>query len=100
MSQPEDGVQPRHVSVLPAEVVSLLDPRPGQIFVDATVGAGGHALLLARAVAPLGRVIGLDRDDAMLALAAPRLVGLPVTLVQSSFEDLREILAEQGMDRV
>src|SRR6516165_214297 len=43
MTHPDAGAQPRHVSVLPAEVLAALSPQPGQVLVDATVGAGGHA---------------------------------------------------------
>src|SRR5262245_13941140 len=48
-----DPSGPRHVAVMPAEVLHWLAASPGQVLVDATAGAGGHALLLARAVAPL-----------------------------------------------
>jgi 16S rRNA (cytosine1402-N4)-methyltransferase len=92
--------EPRHVSVLPAEVVQYLDPAPGQAFVDATVGVGGHTRLLAERVGSTGRVIGLDQDAAMLALARPRLEGLPVTLVQANFDRLREVLDELGIGAV
>jgi 16S rRNA (cytosine1402-N4)-methyltransferase len=81
-----------HVSVLPAEVLAHLAPVPGQTVVDATVGAGGHARLLAERVAPNGRLIGLDRDPAMLELARRRLEGLPVTLVHANFNRLRTVL--------
>jgi 16S rRNA (cytosine1402-N4)-methyltransferase len=91
---------PRHVSVLPAEVLAALDPRPGEAFVDATCGAGGHTRLLAERVAPGGRVIALDRDPAMLELARPRLEGLPVELVQSGFDGLEDVLAGLGLTRV
>src|SRR4051794_10300589 len=67
---------PRHESVLPAELLRLLDPQPGETWVDCTVGAGGHSKLLAERLLPGGRLIGLDQDDAMLALARPRLDGL------------------------
>jgi 16S rRNA (cytosine1402-N4)-methyltransferase len=100
MHNPEAGAPPRHVSVLPVEVLQLLDPRPGQVFVDATVGAGGHTLLLARQVGPAGRVIGLDRDAAMLARARPRLEGLPVTLVQANFDQLRSVLRDLNLEQV
>jgi 16S rRNA (cytosine1402-N4)-methyltransferase len=83
-----------HIPVLVDEVLQLLDPRPGQIIVDCTVGAGGHTRLLAERVAPGGRIIGLDQDAAMLELARPRLAGLLVTLVQRNFEDLPEALDE------
>ncbi len=85
---------PHHVSVLPAEVLQLLAPGPGQVFVDATVGAGGHARLIAERLVPGGRLIGLDQDPAMLDLARPRLEGLPVTLVHANFDQLRQVLDE------
>ena len=91
---------PRHVSVLPAEVLAYLAPAPGQVVVDATVGAGGHARLVAEKLLPGGRLIGIDQDPAMLALAGPRLEGLPVTLVQANFDRLPEILAELGLTTV
>lgn len=88
---------PTHVSVLPAEVLRLLDPQPGETWVDATVGAGGHARLLAQKA---GRVIGLDQDPGMLALARPALDGLPVTLVHANFDQLPDVLANLGIAAV
>jgi 16S rRNA (cytosine1402-N4)-methyltransferase len=82
----------RHVPVLVAEVFEYLAPGPGQILVDATVGAGGHARPLAERLASTGRLIGIDRDPAMLALAHRRLEGLPVVLRQAGFDDLRAVL--------
>jgi 16S rRNA (cytosine1402-N4)-methyltransferase len=100
MTEPQRPGGPRHQSVLPAEVLHYLGPAPGQVLVDATVGAGGHARLLAERVVPDGRLIGLDRDAAMLDLARPRLAGLPVTLVQSGFDRLRAVLDELGLPAV
>ena len=62
MSDAADSTQPRHVSVLPDEVLALLDPGAGETWVDCTVGAGGHARLIAERLGPTGRLIGLDRD--------------------------------------
>jgi 16S rRNA (cytosine1402-N4)-methyltransferase len=73
-------------------VLAVLDPQPGEVFVDATCGAGGHSLLLAERLGLRGRVIALDRDPAMLELAGPRLAGLPVTLVRAGFEELPDVL--------
>lgn len=87
----------RHQPVLAAEVLRLLDPRPGQTWVDATVGAGGHARLIAERLRPGGRLIGLDRDPTMLELARARLAGLPVTLVHANFDQLADVLATQGV---
>jgi 16S rRNA (cytosine1402-N4)-methyltransferase len=94
----------RHVPVMPAEVLDALAPAAGQTVVDATVGAGGHALLLAERLGPGGRLIGLDQDPAMLDLARPRLEALPsaapVTLMQANFDRLREVLDELGIAAV
>lgn len=97
-----DGLVPRHVAVLPAEVLRFLAPAAGQILVDATVGGGGHARLLAERLGPQGRLIGLDRDGAMLALAGPRLLGAgaSVMLLQASFDRLRQVLDELDLDAV
>ncbi len=88
---------PRHVAVLPAEVLSLLQPQPGQTFVDCTVGAGGHARLLAERLGPDGLLIGLDQDPAMLELARPRLTGCRVELRHTNFEHLPGVLAKLGI---
>ncbi len=96
----EDSPAPVHRPVLLDEVVSGLDPKPGAVLLDGTVGAGGHARALAERVGPSGRVIGLDRDPAMLALAEEATRGLPVTLVQSSYDDADSVLDDLGIDRV
>jgi len=97
MTNSASGAEPRHVSVLLAEVLAALTPQPGQVIVDATVGAGGHARLVAEHLQPGGRLIGLDRDPAMLELARKRVEGLPVTLVQANFDQLRLVLDDQGI---
>ena len=100
MSESVSGAEPRHVSVLPVEVLAALAPASGEILVDATVGAGGHSRLLAERVLPGGRLIGLDCDPAMLDLARSRMAGLPVQLIQAPFSRLREVLDELNIDAV
>lgn len=100
MSAADDVAQPQHRPVLPAEVMQALDPQPGQIFVDATVGAGGHSRLIVDRLGAAGRLIGIEQDPAMIDVAAGRLQGLPVTLVHANFADLREVLDQLGVDRV
>ena len=92
----------RHVSVLPGEVLELLAPRPGGIYLDGTVGGGGHARLLLEASSPDGRLIGFDRDPAALAAAAALLApfGERVTLCRGSFAEIDEQLAALGIDQV
>jgi 16S rRNA (cytosine1402-N4)-methyltransferase len=97
MSDIGSGPEPHHVSVLATEVLQLLAPAPGQVVVDATVGAGGHARLIAERIGPSGRLIGLDQDSAMLDLARPRLAGLSVTLVHASFAELPRVLRDLGV---
>jgi 16S rRNA (cytosine1402-N4)-methyltransferase len=89
-----------HRPVLLDEVIGWLEPRAGAVLVDGTVGAGGHAAALARHVGPTGRIIGLDRDPAMLALAKEATAGLPVTLVHAPYSALREVLEELGVSLV
>ncbi len=100
MSDSVSGASPRHVSVLPVEVLAALAPEPGQVFVDATVGAGGHARLIAEQLGPDGRLIALDRDASMLELARPRLADLPVTRIHAPFSRLDEVLEELGVAAV
>jgi 16S rRNA (cytosine1402-N4)-methyltransferase len=53
-----------HVAVLSGELIDLLDPRPGEIAIDCTVGGAGHARLVAERIGPAGTLIGIDRDPA------------------------------------
>lgn len=96
--------EPHHVPVLPAEVLTYLALEPGQTVVDATVGVGGHARLLAEAVGPSGRVVGLDCDAEMLGVASVRLQppegATPATLVQANFDRLRDVLDDLGIAAV
>jgi 16S rRNA (cytosine1402-N4)-methyltransferase len=82
--------------------VELLRPRPDGLYLDATLGLGGHSQRLLEASAPGGRVIGLDRDPAALALARERLAwaGERLVTVAASFADLAEVAAGLGVDRV
>jgi 16S rRNA (cytosine1402-N4)-methyltransferase len=63
-----------HIPVLAGELIDLVDPRPGEIAVDCTVGGGGHARLIADRIGPSGMLIGVDRDpvaeERFAALAA------------------------------
>jgi len=55
-----------HIPVLLNEALQYLDPKPGDNFIDCTVGEGGHALAILKMTAPDGRVIGIDRDADMV----------------------------------
>jgi len=58
-----------HTPVLLREVIDLLDPKPGEVIIDATVGLGGHAHMFAEKVCSEGRVIGLEADEDNLKIA-------------------------------
>ena len=95
-----------HQPVLVNEVVAWLTPQEGasSIIVDGTAGAGGHTVALARRLGPAGRLVGLDRDPAMLALAEKAVketqIPLPITLVHAAYRDVRRVLDDLGIDRV
>jgi 16S rRNA (cytosine1402-N4)-methyltransferase len=92
--------EPSHLPVLPGETLRLLDPKPGETWVDCTVGAGGHARLIAEKLGNAGRLIGLDQDPTMLALAQTRMSGLPIALLHANFDQLPEVLANLGINSV
>jgi len=91
---------PRHVGVLISEVLAGLNPQPGGVFVDGTLGGGGHATAIAQRIGPTGRVVELDRDPAALEAAQTNLVGLPIEVVHANFCDLPELLAERNIAAV
>jgi len=82
-----------HISVLLKEVLTGIDPHPGQRFIDGTVGAGGHTQAILEASAPDGQVLALDADPAALALARQRLqaYGNRVHFVNANFSEMAAI---------
>ncbi|MGB2987734.1 MAG: 16S rRNA (cytosine(1402)-N(4))-methyltransferase RsmH [Phycisphaerae bacterium] len=91
-----------HTPALTRAVCELLDVRPGETIVDATVGLGGHARLFAEALGPEGTLIGLDVDPANLELARRALEGAAcrVELLHANFAELRETLDSIGIAAV
>ena len=89
-----------HVPVMLAEVLDGLSPQSGGVFVDGTLGGGGHTRALTERVGPGGRIIALDRDPAAIEAAARNLADLPVRPVRANFCDLPEVLAEIGVETV
>ena len=66
-----------HVPVLAGELIEALDPRPGMIAVDCTLGGAGHARLVAERIGPTGTLIAIDRDPTAEAAFAADEVGHP-----------------------
>lgn len=81
----------QHIPVLFHEVLDTLNPIPGGLYVDGTVGAGGHARGILKAISPEGKLLGLDRDPAALEIAESRLAefGNQVVLIHSSYSRLK-----------
>jgi 16S rRNA (cytosine1402-N4)-methyltransferase len=84
--------------VLLNEVLAVLNPQPGEIFVDATLGAGGHAEAILQRIQPNGTLYGIDQDPTALALAGERLAGFEAAFqpLQGNFSHLAELLPEEG----
>ncbi len=82
-----------HVPVLLQETVAALQPQPGGIYVDGTVGAGGHAAAVLSASAPDGQLYGFDQDRQALEIAGQNLAGFGdrVHLHQSNFRRLSQM---------
>jgi 16S rRNA (cytosine1402-N4)-methyltransferase len=87
-----------HVPVLLEETLELLAVRPGGLWVDGTLGLGGHAEAVLRRAAPDGRLLGLDRDQEALERARARLVPFGAC-VRLEHADYREIPARLGDER-
>ncbi len=97
-----------HTPVLLAEVCQALQPKPGAIVVDGTVGGGGHATELIRRIQPNGHLIGIDSDPVALqaaragidALLEQETIQACYTLVHGNFRDIAAIVQDQQCDVV
>lgn len=92
---------PVHQPVMPVEALAALDAGRGGLFVDATLGLGGHTELILRA-SPNARVLGIDRDAEAIALAKERLAefGERFEAVKSDYRQIKTVLAERGIQAV
>ena len=91
-----------HVSVLLHETVDGLNVRPDGIYVDATLGGGGHAYEVCSRLNDKGRFIGIDQDADAIKAAGERLAGFgeKVTIIRSNYRDMKPQLQSIGVDRV
>lgn len=94
-----------HIPVLLKEVVEVLNPQPGEFFIDGTIGSAGHAIEILKEILPKGRLLGIDWDKNNLRIAEERIKkafakdaknlfgkGSRITLVYGNYADLPEIL--------
>ena len=91
-----------HKSVLFDECMEHLDIKPGGIYVDGTLGGGGHSSGICERLGSEGLLIGIDRDEDALAAAKERLAGYQCKklFVQSNYSDIKDVLAENGIDGI
>jgi 16S rRNA (cytosine1402-N4)-methyltransferase len=91
---------PTHEPVMTDEVLAFLLPQRGGVFVDCTVGGGGHSLALLESGA--ARLVGIDRDADALEVVRPRLSAWRdrVDLVHADYRDLARVLDERGIGEV
>ena len=92
----------KHTSVLLHPTVEGLDIKPDGIYVDGTLGGGGHASLLCEGLSPEGTLIGIDRDRDALTAAEKVLAGYPCRkiFVQSNYSDIKKILADRNIEGI
>ena len=91
-----------HTTVLLHETVDGLNVRPDGIYVDATLGGGGHASEVCRRLSGTGRLIGIDQDADAIEAAGKRLEGFgeKVTIIRSNYRDMKPELHKLGIDGV
>ena len=92
----------KHKSVLLNETIDGMNIKPDGIYVDGTLGGGGHAYEVCRRLGEKGSIIGIDQDAAAIEAASARLkdFGEKVTIVRSNYCDMKSKLHELGIDKV
>lgn len=91
----------KHISVMLNETIEQLHIRPDGIYVDGTLGGGGHSLEICKRLTT-GRLIGIDQDADAIAAAQARLADYKdkVTIVRSNYAQMKEVLHNLGIDKV
>ena len=78
----------------------MLDLRQNGVYVDATVGLGGHTEEILKSIGSEGRIFGIDKDDEALKIAADRLSDKRVVLKKGSFSDMENLLSLEGVSEI
>ncbi len=91
-----------HYSVLLKETIENLNIRPDGVYVDGTLGGGGHAYQVASRLSEKGRLIGIDQDADAIAAAGERLseFGDKITIIRSNYANMKEELHRIGIEKV
>ncbi|MCK4259011.1 MAG: 16S rRNA (cytosine(1402)-N(4))-methyltransferase RsmH [Halanaerobiales bacterium] len=91
-----------HTTVLLEETVQYLNVKPEGIYVDGTLGGGGHSLKIAKALGSGGHLIGIDQDEVALEIAKKRLTPYleKITLVRDNFKNVKKALYYRGFEEI
>lgn len=91
-----------HIPVLREEVLTYLSPKSGGLYVDATIGLGGHSLSILKKSAPKGQLIGIDQDNMALSKCEKRLKVFKdrLRLIHGNFSDLQDLLKLHEVSKV
>ncbi len=92
----------RHASVLLEKTIEALRIKPGGVYLDGTLGGGGHACEVCKRLNDQGRFYGIDQDEAAIEAAGKRLeeFGEKVTIIRDNYCNAKEVLREKGVDHV
>ena len=92
----------QHIPVMPIEVIDYLNLQPGGIYLDGTIGAGGHATEILAQLSLEGKLIGLDRDAEALEICKDRFSASahPILTYKSSYDDFPKILSQLGISKL
>lgn len=92
----------KHYSVLLDETIENLNIKPDGIYLDGTLGGGGHSEAILKRLSPKGRLIGIDQDDAAIAAASERIsvFGDRVTILRNNYRNARTALEQIGITKV
>ena len=92
----------RHASVLLEETIAALNIKPDGVYMDGTLGGGGHACEVCKTLGDSGRFYGIDQDEAAVEAAGKRLeeFGEKVTIIRNNYCNAKEVLREKGVNSV
>lgn len=92
----------KHYSVLRDETIEQLHIRPDGIYVDGTLGGGGHSLEICKRLSEEGRLVGIDQDSDAIQAAGKRLENFSekTLIVRSNYADIKNVLSELGISKV
>jgi len=91
----------KHYTVMLNEAVDALECKDGKIYVDCTLGGGGHSELILKRISPKGRLIAFDIDDEAIAHASERLKDYKnLTIIKSSYTNIKSELKKLGIEKI